>query len=548
MLPFILEAAMRSLALGLAIGLGLKVLRLANPHIEMAVWRSVLAASLLMPFMIGWATFPVTSPNLPIPEALPTDMAAFFTAFSPPTIPAAAAAAPIVQMDWRATATLLYFCVAAFLVLRLFVGAALTWRLCRSATPICEDWTAGRDVRASPRVDVPMTFGSIVVLPENYAGWDATQRRAVMAHEISHVSAYDFYVLFLAAINRAVFWFSPLGWWLNYRLANLAEARSDAAAIADVNDRVRYAEILLGFGSTTSRAMTALAMARTATVCRRVEHILAETMLPDKMSWKTWSLLGACVLPLVVVSVGAVAQAPATQQSRNAATPAPASDQELLRQRLEEQKRPRKQVPIAPAILDNYIGYYHLGGYQVLSVTRQNDQLFVQLAGEDKVPVYPESAQKFFYKSMPAQISFVTDSQGRATALILHRDGVERPAPRLDQAQAQKLQEDFAKRLKGEAPLPGSEAALRGQIESFEQGHPDLGAMTDHLATVTRPQVPKIEREFALLGPLQSLSFQGVGFSGWDIYEAKFTGGIMISRILLTPDAKISGLLFQWGP
>ncbi len=200
-----------------------------------------------------------------------------------------------------ATATLIYVCVAAFLTLRLFVGAALTWQLCRSATPIYEDWTAGRDVRASPRVNVPMTFGSTIVLPQSHAGWDAMQRQAVMSHEMSHVSGHDFYILFLAAINRAVFWFSPLAWWLNNRIADLAEARSDAAAIADIKDRVRYAEILLGFGRTTSRAMTALAMARTATVRRRVECILAETMLPKKMSWKAWSL-ARCVRSRFVAS------------------------------------------------------------------------------------------------------------------------------------------------------------------------------------------------------------------------------------------------------
>ncbi len=548
MLPLILEAAMRSLVLGLVIGLGVKLLRVTNPHIQMAIWQSVLAVSLLMPFLIGWTNLPISAPALPIPEALPAGMVAFFAAPALPVVPTAAAAAPIAPIDWRGAATWIYVCVAAFLALRLLVGAALTWRLRRSATPIYEDWTAGCDVRVSARVNVPVTFGSTIVLPQSYVMWDATQRRAVMAHEMCHIGGRDFYVLLLAAINRAAFWFNPLAWWLNGRIADLAEARSDAAAIADIEDRVRYAEILLGFGSTMSRAMTALAMARKATVGRRVERILAETMLPEKMSWKAWSLVVACILPLAAIAVGAVAQTPNEQQSPTAETPAPASGQDLLRQRLEDQKRPRQEVLIVPAILDNYVGYYQLGGYRVAAVTRQDDRLFVRLTGEDKVPVYPESAQKFFYKTMPAQISFVTDPQGRATALILHRDGLERAAPRVDQAQAQKQEDNFAKRLKGEAPLPGSEAALQHQIEAFAQGHPDLGAMSEGLAKRTLPQVPKIERQFALFGPLQSLLFRGVGFSGWDIYEAKFANGVMISRILLTPEAKISGLRFEWGP
>jgi hypothetical protein len=269
-------------------------------------------------------------------------------------------------------------------------------------------------------------------------------------------------------------------------------------------------------------------------------------MIPGKPNWKGWPVVIACIVPLAASTVTAVAQAPSEAQENGGSTaPAPT---DAVKQHQAEQKKPRQEVQIDPAILDNYVGYYRLGGYMVLSVTRQGDGLFVQLTGQDAAQVYPESPRNFFYKTVAAQISFVADSQGQATRLILHQNGLEQSAPRIDQAEVQELREKFAKRLKGEAPLPGSEAALRHQIETFAQGQPDLNAMTESLATVTRPQIPKIEREFALLGQLQSLSFRGVGFSGWDIYEAKFANGISICRILLTPDAKISGLRFQWGP
>jgi len=119
---------------------------------------------------------------------------------------------------------------------------------------------------------------------------------------------------------------------------------------------------------------------------------------------------------------------------------------------------------------------------------------------------------------------------------------------RVDQAQAQELENSFAKRIKENAPMPGTEEALRHQIETFTQGKPDFDAMTEGLAAITRPQVPKIQRTFALLGPLQELSFRGVGLQGWDVYEAKFENGISTCRILMSPDGKITGLRFQWGP
>ena len=43
----------------------------------------------------------------------------------------------------------------------------------------------------------------------------------MLAHEGAHVANRDFYVLLLASLNRAVFWFSPFSWWQLTRLAEL---------------------------------------------------------------------------------------------------------------------------------------------------------------------------------------------------------------------------------------------------------------------------------------------------------------------------------------
>jgi beta-lactamase regulating signal transducer with metallopeptidase domain len=539
MLPLVVEAAVRSMALLVLVLLALRLMRVRNPHILMAAWQMVLAASLLMPFLAGWARFAVTPAGLPLPEILATDLAVLVAPSSTATdaSPPAASAAAI---DWLAVSTAVYLAVAAFLVLRLLVGCVLTWRLCRSASPVREDWTAGRDVRTNPSIAVPVTFGSTILLPPGYAGWDLVQRRAVLAHEYSHVSRGDFYVLTLASINRAVFWFNPLAWWLHRRIADLAEDRSDAAALQDIDDRVRYAEILLDLGSTASRPVVGLAMARAETVRRRVERILAETMLPKRMDWKAWAALAASILPLAVVVAGAVvAQVPMQ------------GHQEAFWRRLEQQ-RPRKEVYIDPKLLDSYVGHFQLAEFKVLTVARLGDRLYVQFTGQEYVPVYPESAHKFFYKRVPrrapAQISFVTDAEGRATELILHQHGLEKHARRVGEAIAKDAQQSFVKRVKEATPLPGSEAAVKRQIEALQQGKPAYHEMTENLAEATRRQIVRIERRLAALGPLRSISFRGVGAQGFDIYEAKFENGMTICRIYLADDGKVSGLLFQWGP
>ena len=113
-------------------------------------------------------------------------------------------------INWLVVATAIYACVAGLLLLRLAVGLCLTWRLARAATPIREPWTADWRVRISDAVGGPVTFGSTILLPPHYVDWDLQKRRAVLAHEGAHVVNRDFYVLLLASLNRAVFWFSPV--------------------------------------------------------------------------------------------------------------------------------------------------------------------------------------------------------------------------------------------------------------------------------------------------------------------------------------------------
>ena len=92
--------------------------------------------------------------------------------------------------------------------------------------------------------------------------------------------------------------------------------------------------------------------------------------------------------------------------------------------------REHKEVAIDPKILDNYVGSYELAPNFILTVTREGDHLFTQATGQGKVEVFPESDHDFFLKAIDAQITFETDSQGKATALVLHQGG-DHPARRI---------------------------------------------------------------------------------------------------------------------
>lgn len=170
------------------------------------------------------------------------------------------------------------------------------------------------------------------------------------------------------------------------------------------------------------------------------------------------------------------------------------------------------------------------------------------MLGQQRVQIYPESAQKFFLKIVHAQISFETDAQGRATGLVLHQNGREQPAGRITEAEARGIEQALAKRIKDGTPAPGSEAALRRQIEALTKGELADNEMSPELAEISRPQVTKIKGDLDRLSPLESISFMGVGAQGWDMYQVKFANGVTVWRINLLPDGKVGGLLFQTGP
>jgi len=95
-----------------------------------------------------------------------------------------------------------------------------------------------------------------------------------------------------------------------------------------------------------------------------------------------------------------------------------------------------KEIPIEATILENYVGAYQLGQNVLFSITRDGGHLYAQLTGQGRYEIFPESDKDFFYKVVDAQITFVTDSSGKATALILHQNGLDQRANRVEGAAA----------------------------------------------------------------------------------------------------------------
>ena len=85
-----------------------------------------------------------------------------------------------------------------------------------------------------------------------------------------------------------------------------------------------------------------------------------------------------------------------------------------------------------PSLFDGYAGRYQLTPSFVITVTREANRLFLQATGQPRFEVFPESERDFFLKVVDAQITFEIDSQGRANSLVLHQNGVDQRAKRID--------------------------------------------------------------------------------------------------------------------
>jgi acetyl esterase/lipase len=91
-----------------------------------------------------------------------------------------------------------------------------------------------------------------------------------------------------------------------------------------------------------------------------------------------------------------------------------------------------KEIVVDSKILDRYVGRYQLMPDFIVAVTRESDHLFAQATGQQKVEIFPESEYDFFLKVNDLQMTFVLDNQGHTSAMIMHQNGKDLPAKRIE--------------------------------------------------------------------------------------------------------------------
>jgi hypothetical protein len=170
----------------------------------------------------------------------------------------------------RKFAFAVYALGALFLLCRLAWGTRRARRLLRNS--FCKD-----GVQVSQACASPVTAGwwnPRVILPPHFESWPAQQLRAVLAHEREHARWRDPLAQWCALLNRCVFWMHPAAWWMERRLADLAEDACDRAVLRQGHSAVAYSGFLLDCAAAVQEREFGMGIGGRG-LARRIPRILA---------------------------------------------------------------------------------------------------------------------------------------------------------------------------------------------------------------------------------------------------------------------------------
>ena len=254
----LLECAVRAILIATGTAVALSVMRIKNVVARHQAWTGVVLSMLMLPL---WTAFGY---QVPIRVLSPIPQHGELTG----SVPAATVPVVITQMndhssaiskgdatpqllDWREFMLGIYVLGVCVLLLRLAMGTCGAYRLMHQARCVQGHLTSSSCLS-------PITVGwlhAVTILPDGWGEWAQAKLDTVLAHENEHVRRHDPLFQWLALLNRAVFWFHPLAWWLERKLAGLSEEACDMAVLERGHDPRDYSEYLLDL----ARSVTAQA-------------------------------------------------------------------------------------------------------------------------------------------------------------------------------------------------------------------------------------------------------------------------------------------------
>ncbi|CAN5829328.1 hypothetical protein BH23GEM5_BH23GEM5_12890 [soil metagenome] len=221
--------------------------------VRAGLWAAALLALLPLPEL---RALPVHWSAHVVPPVLAAPMVAIGATMVTQSSPAA------VPFPWTSALGLVWMLGAALVIGQLICGWAALGLLASRARPVNDPaWlallgdTSGalgvrRPVRLlrSSGIGVPLTWGTLrpaILLPAEADGWPDAHRRAVLLHELAHVSRLDCLLALGSRCACALWWFHPGAWWAAHRLDVERERACDERVLRAGVRPSDYAECLL---------------------------------------------------------------------------------------------------------------------------------------------------------------------------------------------------------------------------------------------------------------------------------------------------------------
>lgn len=92
----------------------------------------------------------------------------------------------------------------------------------------------------------------------------------------------------------------------------------------------------------------------------------------------------------------------------------------------------RVQILPSQKTLENYIGAYQVGSGMIIKISKEDEQLYANITGDNTRPIYAESETHFFSKFVDAEFDFNMAADGKVTGLTLTLAGGKMEAKKID--------------------------------------------------------------------------------------------------------------------
>ena len=90
-------------------------------------------------------------------------------------------------------------------------------------------------------------------------------------------------------------------------------------------------------------------------------------------------------------------------------------------------------VSLGDEVLASYVGVYRLAPTFAIAITREGQRMFAQATNQGRLELFATKKDEFMLRAVKASITFVRDEAGNVTALVLHQNGLDQRAPKVNE-------------------------------------------------------------------------------------------------------------------